>query len=74
MSTTKTSSRRVAGGEHALVVAGEQDALDAEREADAGRGRAAERLDQAVVAAAAADAFWAASSVPPCELERSCAV
>ena len=38
---------------------GQQDPLDAGRPADAGRGRPAELLDQAVVAAAAAEAAWA---------------
>ena len=36
--------------EHALVVAGEQGAVDTEGEPDAGRGRPTERLDEAVVA------------------------
>ena len=41
--------------EHALVVAGEQGAVEAEREPDAVRRRAAQRLDQTVVATAAAE-------------------
>ena len=53
----RTRRRPVGGrGEHALGVAGQQRALDAEAEADARRRRAAQLLGEAVVAAAAADA------------------
>ena len=55
VSTTNTSTRAVGRREHTLVVAGEQRAVEAEREADARRRRTAERLDQAVVATAAAE-------------------
>ena len=53
-STTNTSTRR-RGREHVFGIAGDEQALDARTEADAGRGRAAELLDQAVVATAAED-------------------
>ena len=70
-STTNTSTRRRGRREHALGVAGQQDALDAGAEADARRRRAAELLDEPVVAAAAADRRSAASSSDVAlELER----
>ena len=60
---------QVAGGQHAVGVAGEQDPLDARPETDARDVRAAERRDQPVVAAAAADAL----ERRPSRTRRSCA-
>ena len=57
-------------GEHALVVAGQQRAIEAEREADAVRRRPAERLDQAVVAPAAAERVLRRVERAALELER----
>ena len=68
-----TSTADVGRREHALGVAGEQDALDAAAEADAGRGRAAELLDEAVVAAAAEDGGLGVAEGVALELEERCA-
>ena len=57
--TDQVDHERIDGGvgrpEHALGVTGQQDAVDAECEPDAVRGRSAHRLGKAVVASAAAD-------------------
>ena len=74
VSTTNTSTAVVGCGEHALVAARQQRAVDAEREADARRGRAAEILDEAVVAAAAAERVLGRVERAALELERRAAV
>ena len=74
VSTTNTSSADGRRSEHALVVAGQQRAVEAEGEADAGRRRAAERLDQAVVATAAAEGVLRRVERAALELERGVAV
>ena len=63
VSTTNTSTA-TRGGEHILVVAGQQGAVEAEGEAEPGVGGSAERFDEAVVAAAAADGVLRTSSGP----------
>jgi hypothetical protein len=61
-------------GEHAFVVARQQRAVEAEREADASGGRATERLDEAVVATAAAERVLRRVQGAALELERGVAV
>ena len=70
VSTTNTSTAGCGGGEHALVVAREQRAVEPEGEADARRRRPAERLDQPVVAAAAAERVLGAVERAAGVLER----
>ena len=74
VSTTNTSTPVGGRREDALVVAGEQRAVDAEREADARRRRAAERLDEPVVAAAATERVLGRVERAALELERGVAV
>ena len=66
--------RTLDGGEHALVVAGEQRAVEPEGEADAGCRRAAERLDEPVVAATAAEGVLGRVERAALELEDRAAV
>ena len=74
VSTTNTSTRTVGRLEHALVVARQQRAVDAEREPDARRRRAAEVLDETVVATAAAERVLRRVERAALELERRAAV
>ena len=62
------------GREHALVVARQQRAIDAEGEADARRRRPAQRLDEAVVAAAATERVLRRVERAAGELERGAQV
>ena len=73
-STTNTSSATGCGGEDAFVVAGEQRPIDAEREPDTRGRRAAERFDEAVVAAAAAEGVLRRVEGAALELEDGAAV
>ena len=74
VSTTNTSTERSAAREHALVVARDQRAVEAEGEADAGRRRAAERLDETVVATAATERVLGRVERAAGELERGAPV
>src|SRR4029453_12672023 len=60
--------------EHTFVAARQQRAIDAEREADAGRGWTAEILDEAVVAAATPERVLGGIERAALELERRAAV
>ena len=66
--------RPVGCGEHALVVARQQGAVDADGEPDARRRRPAERLDEAVVPAAAAERVLRRVERAAGELERGAQV
>ena len=60
--------------EHALGIAGQQQTLDAQRKADAGRRRPAERLNQPVVATTAADRVLGSIQARGTELESGACV
>ncbi len=68
-STTKASGAGGSAGSTPSCVAGEEHPLDPDAEADARGGRAAQHLDQAVVAAAAADGVLGGVDGPRGELE-----
>ena len=70
VSTTNTSSGRLTAAKTPFVVAGDQRAVETDGEADARRRRSAERLDQSVVAAAAAERVLGAVERAAGVLER----